>query len=88
MGKFILGLIVGLVVGVMAMAANPDLPQELRVWAANLTAQVMRTAGETAEEIGDAAEEVTEGVEPPADAAPAATEPATPNEAPRAGQPQ
>ena len=76
MGKFIVGLIVGLVIGVMAMTANPDLPQELRVWAANLTAQVMRTAGETAEAIGDAAEEVTEGVEPPADEAAATTEPA------------
>jgi gas vesicle protein len=57
MGKFIIGLIVGIVVGVLAMTANPNLPEELRASLANLTAQVMRTAGDTAEDLGNAAED-------------------------------
>jgi gas vesicle protein len=80
MAKFLTGLIIGIVVGVLAMAANPDLPQDLRVTLANLTAQIMRTAGETAEEVGDAAEELadeaTEADIPPA------TEPGAPARSP------
>ena len=30
MGKFLLGLIIGVVVGVLAMAYNPNLPEEVR----------------------------------------------------------
>jgi gas vesicle protein len=60
MGKFIIGLIVGIVVGVLAMTANPNLPEELRASLANLTAQVMRTAGDTAEDLGNAAEDAAD----------------------------
>ena len=38
MGKFILGLIVGVIVGVLAMTVNPNLPEQLRTSLANLTA--------------------------------------------------
>lgn len=58
MGKFLVGLIFGIVVGVLAMIANPNLPQELRVNLASLTALVMRNAQETAQDVGNAAEEL------------------------------
>jgi Tfp pilus assembly protein PilX len=48
MGKFIAGLIVGVVVGILAMTVNPNLPEELRVSLASLTALVMRSAAEQA----------------------------------------
>lgn len=68
MGKFLLGLIIGLIVGVLAMAYNPDMPQEVRSGLDEATALVMRgtervadtvgeLAGETAEEAGEAARE-------------------------------
>ena len=62
MGKFIVGLVIGVVAGIAAMTVNPDLPHDLRVAIAERTAALMRTAGETAEELGDAAEEVAEEV--------------------------
>jgi gas vesicle protein len=80
MGKFVFGLFIGVVLGVLAMTINPDLPQELRVRLASITAQVMRTAGETAEELGDAAEDLTDEAEPPATGEPPATAPATPTQ--------
>jgi len=68
MGKFLLGLVIGLVVGVVAMAYNPNLPQEVRTELTELTALVMRgteraaegvrgVADETADEAGKAARE-------------------------------
>ena len=81
MGKFVVGLIIGIVVGVMAMTLDPDLPRELRVRLADMTAQVMRGVGETAEQLGRAAEDLTDDAEPPATAQPpAVTDPATPDE--------
>ena len=38
MGRFVLGLIIGLVVGVLAMTYNPDLPQEVRTGLTELAA--------------------------------------------------
>jgi gas vesicle protein len=80
MGKFLLGLIIGIIVAGLAMTMNPHLPQELRASLASLTAQVMRSAGETADDLGNAAEEAAGRVERPADreppAAPAPTAPA------------
>jgi gas vesicle protein len=74
MGKFVVGLIIGVVVGILAMTVNPNLPEELRVSLASLTALVMRSAEETAEELGDAAEDLADGagetaesVKPPAE---------------------
>ncbi len=87
MGKFAFGLIIGLVLGVLALTNNPDLLQDLRVRLADLTAQVMRSAGETAEDIGDAADGVTEEVEPPATTEPPATDPPATAEPPPAAQP-
>jgi hypothetical protein len=68
MGKFLLGLVIGVVVGVLAMAYNPNLPVDVRAGLANLTAVVMRgteraadavsgAADKTAEEAGEAARE-------------------------------
>jgi len=42
MGRFVLGLIIGLVVGVLAMTYNPNLPQEVRSGLTELAALVMR----------------------------------------------
>jgi hypothetical protein len=72
MGKFLIGLVVGMALGVLAMAANPDLPQELRANLASLTALGMRNAGEAADELGDAAEELAADAKPPAATAPVA----------------
>jgi hypothetical protein len=97
MGKFLLGLIIGIIVAALAMTMNPNLPQELRASLANLTAQVMRSAGETAEELGNAAEEAADGGErpadreppaPPAPTAPAPADPAAPANQGQTGQPR
>jgi gas vesicle protein len=81
MGKFILGLIVGVVVGAVAISANPNLAEELRVSLANLTAQAMRTAGETAQDLGDAAEEAADAAGRAVDTeAPVETTPAVPRD--------
>jgi gas vesicle protein len=97
MGKFLLGLIVGVIVGVLAMTMNPNLPQELRAALASLTAQVMRSAGETAEDLGNAAEEAADGRErpvereppaTPAPTAPAPADPAAPANQGQTGQPR
>jgi hypothetical protein len=69
MGKFVVGLIIGVVVGILAVTANPNLPQELRVSLASLTALVMRSAEETADELGDAAEDLADGAGETAEAA-------------------
>jgi hypothetical protein len=60
MGKFLLGLIIGVVVGVLAMAYNPNLPQDVRTTLANLTGLVMRGTEEAAEGVGKAADEVAD----------------------------
>jgi gas vesicle protein len=93
MGKFVIGLIVGIVVGAVAISANPNLAEELRVSLANLTAQVMRTAGETAEDLGNAAEEAGRAVdtEAPVETTPAVpreTAPAAPGDEREAAEPQ
>jgi hypothetical protein len=93
MGKFLLGLIIGVVVGVIAMAYNPDLPVDVRAGLANLTALVMRgteraadavsgAADKTAEEAGEAAREAER--EAPRQSAPAIEEPARENPPPAA----
>jgi hypothetical protein len=63
MGRFLAGLIIGLAVGIFAMAVNPNLPQEIRLALANATALVMRGAGEAAQEVGKAADEVANEAE-------------------------
>jgi hypothetical protein len=79
------------------MTLNPNLPQELRASLASLTAQVMRTASETADEVGNAAEDLADegerpNAKPPAEAAPAApadrTPPAAPADQDETRQPQ
>ena len=49
MGRFVLGLIIGLVVGVLAMTYNPNLPQEVRTGLTELAALVMRGTERAAE---------------------------------------
>jgi len=60
MGKFLFGLIIGLVVGVLAMAYNPNLPEEVRATLANVTGLVLRGTEEAAEGVGKAADEVAD----------------------------
>jgi hypothetical protein len=87
MGKFITGLIIGVIGGILAVTADPNLPQELRISLASLTAVVMRRAEETAEELGDAAEDLADGAGEPADAAkPPAKAPVAPTDGGEAGQ--
>jgi hypothetical protein len=82
MGKFLLGLVIGLVVAVLATAYNPNLSEDVRTTLANLTGLVLRGTEEAAEGIGEAADEVAdeareatggtgEAVDAPAQPAPA-----------------
>jgi hypothetical protein len=82
MGKFLLGLIIGLVVGVLVVAYNPNLPDEVRATLANLTGLVLRGTEEAAQGIGEAADEVADEARratdrEAGDAADAPPEPAT-----------
>jgi hypothetical protein len=58
MGKFLLGLVVGLVVGVLAMAYNPDLPEDVRAALAGVSSLVLRGTEEAAEQVEETAGEV------------------------------
>jgi hypothetical protein len=83
MGRFLLGLIVGLVVGVLAMAYNPDLPEDVRAAVARVSSLVLRGTEEAAETVEETAGEVAKGAreatgeaarapsKPPGDAEPA-----------------
>ena len=54
MGKFLLGL----VVGVLAMAYNPDLPEDVRAALAGVSSLVLRGTEEAAEQVEETAGEV------------------------------
>ena len=58
MGKFLLGLVIGVIVGVLAMTYNPNLPEEVRTGLAEVTALVMRGTERAADAVGEAADEV------------------------------
>lgn len=60
MGKFLLGLVIGVVVGALAMTYNPDLPERIRAAVAQATALVMRGTERAAEAVGEAADEVAD----------------------------
>ena len=93
MGKFLLGLIIGVVVGVLAMAYNPNLPGEVRTGLAEVSALVMRgtervaetlggVADEAADEAGEAAREAER--EAPREPGPVVEEPVQENQPPAA----
>ena len=60
MGKFLLGLIIGVVVGVLAMAYNPNLPERVRTGLVEVTALVMRGTERVAEAVGGVADEAAD----------------------------
>ena len=60
MGKFLLGLVIGVIVGVLVVAYNPNLPDEVRTTLASLTGLVLRGTEEAAKGIGKAADEVAD----------------------------
>jgi hypothetical protein len=60
MGKFLLGLIIGVVVGVLAMAYNPNLPERVRTGLVEVTALVMRGTERVAETVGGVADEAAD----------------------------
>jgi hypothetical protein len=60
MGKFLSGLILGVVLGVAATAYNPNLPEDVQVALANVTALVMRGTERAAEAVGGAADRTAE----------------------------
>jgi hypothetical protein len=60
MGKFVSGLILGVVLGVAATAYRPNLPEDARVALAHLTARVMRGIERAAEAVGGAADRTAE----------------------------
>jgi hypothetical protein len=60
MGKFLLGLILGVALGMVATTYNPNLPEDLQAALANLTALVMRGTERAAEAVGGAADRTAE----------------------------
>lgn len=74
---FVVGLIIGVVIGAFAIAADPDLPQELRARFESLTGQGTEGTGEPAEPAEGSPDETG----PPANAEPPATGADTPPEA-------
>src|SRR5690606_18730547 len=60
MGKFLLGLIIGVIVGVVAIASNPELPEEVRAGLSDATALVMRGTERVADAVGDVAGEAAD----------------------------
>lgn len=60
MGRFLLGLVVGVIVGVLAIAYNPDLPREVRTGLVEVTALVMRGTERVAETVGGLADEAAD----------------------------
>jgi hypothetical protein len=56
MGQFLLGLILGVIVGGAATAYHPNLPGDIRVALANLTVLVMRGTERPAAAVGGAAD--------------------------------
>ena len=60
MGKFLLGLVIGVVIAVLALTYNPNLPEEVRAALAGVTALVMRGTERAAEAVGEAADEVAD----------------------------
>ena len=60
MGKFLLGLIIGVVVGVLAMAYNPDLPEKVRAGLVEMTALVMRGTQRVADTVGGVADKAAD----------------------------
>jgi hypothetical protein len=82
MGKFLLGLVIGLIVGVLAVTFSPSLAEDVRTGLASLAGLVIRGVEEAAEGLGKAADEAREaadgergepGEAPPAPMAPTAT---------------
>ena len=66
--KFLVGLVVGVFLGVLVIAPNPqwseqvqDLWVDARAWAAAFVGAAENVAEDVAEEAGEAAEEVKEG---------------------------
>jgi type II secretory pathway pseudopilin PulG len=60
MGKFLLGLVIGLIVGVLAVTFSPSLAEDVRTGLASLAGLVMRGVEEAAEGVGQAADEVVD----------------------------
>ena len=60
MGKFLLGLVIGVIVGVLAMTYNPNLTEEIRAGLVEVTALVMRGTERAADAVGEAADEVAD----------------------------
>lgn len=67
MGRFLLGLVIGAVLGVLVVSYNPSLPDDVRAALASLTALAMRGAEEAAETVGEAADEVADEAREAAD---------------------
>ena len=92
MGKFLLGLVIGVIVGVLAMTYNPNLPEEVRAALTNVTALVMRGTERAAEAVGEAADDVAdeardageEAADEAADQPPATVEPIPEDQPPTA----
>ena len=83
MGKFLLGLIIGVIVGALAITYNPDLPERIRTALAEVTALVMRGTERAAEAVGEAADEVADEAREAVDE-PVVEQPAEGNQAPPA----
>jgi hypothetical protein len=60
MGRFLMGLILGVLLGMVATTYNPNLPADVRAGLANVTALVMRGTERAAQAVGGAADRTAE----------------------------
>lgn len=63
MGRFLVGLIIGAIVGVLAVGYNPEWADRLHEALTDATAAVMRGTEEAAETVGEAANEAADEAE-------------------------
>jgi hypothetical protein len=71
MGKFLFGLVIGVVAGVLVVTYNPNLPEEIRTAVGTVTGLVLRGTEQAAEGIGKAADEVADEARKATDREPA-----------------
>lgn len=63
MGKFILGLIIGILIGIVVVGYNPGLADRIQAAVEDATGLVLRGTEEAAESVGDAAREAGEAAD-------------------------
>lgn len=81
MSRFFTGLILGFLLGAVAVGYNPGLAERMHAVLAGVTATILRGTEETAEAVGEAAKEAADEAEQAADEPDVDAEPTAPEAA-------